>query len=227
MKKILVLLGAVAFLGCGDGDGSSGNQGATDPTALPQPPGAGAPSAGGGAGAPAPSGSGTDAPPAPSGTQPPGTQPPPGGTDPGVFAGAPAYVAKLGPSTIDLTGKGNGHLSFSATGNPAGRACLDCHNGSGKGGAPAFLFAGTIYADAAGTKVVAKAEVRVVGNDKKAISVYTDENGNFFYPASSGGTVAVPAVAGVRDATAVKSMTNEFTVGNCNQCHGSTLRATL
>lgn len=225
MKKILVLLGGVAFLGCGGGDDSTA-QGTNDPTSLPAP-GAGAPGGGSGSGAAAPSASGTNAPPAPSGTEPPGSAPPPTGTGTNAFTGTPAYVAKLGPSTIDMSGKGNGHLSFNAMGNPAGRACLDCHNGSGKGGAPAFLFAGTIYADAAGTKVVAKAEVRVVGKDNKGISVYTDENGNFFYPASSGGTVAVPAIAGVRDATVAKSMTNEFTVGNCNQCHGSTLRATL
>lgn len=165
----------------------------------------------------------------------PGTPAPPG--DPsnpraqappmsaGAFEGAPAYEAKLGPSTIDVSGKGNGHLSFNAGGNPAGRACLECHDGTGKGGAPRFSFAGTVYADATG-KAAPRVEVRLLGADGKALSTYTDENGNFFFRASEGSFVA-PAIAGIRNATTAHSMTNKINDANCNECHGDTARLVL
>lgn len=162
-------------------------------------------------------------------TPPPGagpsTPPPAASPNAGAFAGAPAYVATLGPSTIDLSGKGNGHLSFNAGGNPAGRPCLGCHDGEGKGGAPAFLFAGTVYENAQG-KAAARVEVRMVGADGKALSTHTDENGNFFFRANAG-TIAVPAIAGARNATATRSMANKINDANCNQCHGTTARLVM
>jgi len=132
----------------------------------------------------------------------------------------------LGPSTIDTSGKGNGHLSFNPQGNPAGRACLTCHDGTGKGGAPKFLFAGTIYQDVAGTKVSPKVEVRFLGADGKALTAYTDVNGNYFFPAGAGATT-VPASAGARTATASRTMLNKINDGNCNECHGNGKRITL
>lgn len=143
-----------------------------------------------------------------------------------MFAGVPAYVATLGPSTIDTSGKGNGHLSFSATGNPAGHACLTCHDGTGKGGAPAFLFAGTVYEDKAATKAAAKVEVRMVGADGKGLSSYTDINGNFFFRASAG-VMTVPATAGARTATITRSMVSKINDANCNQCHAAGSRISL
>ncbi len=176
-------------------------------------------------GAPAPGPGGT---PTPGGTAPAPEPPapPPQAPNAGVFANAPAYVAILGPSTIDKFGKGNGHLSFNKDGNPAGKACLTCHDGSGKGGAPKFLFAGTIYQDAAGTKVAPQVEVRLVGADGKALTAYTDINGNYFFPAAAG-TTTVPASAGARNATASRTMTNKINDGNCNSCHGEQMRIQL
>lgn len=221
MKKILQLAGAIVFVvGCSAG--SSEEPVADDPVAQPGAPLPGAPLPGG----PASPGAPTSAPPA--GTAP--AKPPSGTPVPapaaGAFVGAPQYVATLGPSTIDKSGKGNGHLSFNAMGNPAGHACLDCHDGSGKGGAPAFLFAGTLYADAAGTKPAASAEVRMLGADGKGLSTYTDTNGNFFFRAGNG-TIAAPAIAGARTATLARSMTNKINDANCNQCHGTTSRIAL
>jgi hypothetical protein len=166
--------------------------------------------------------------PTPGGTAPAPTTPAPPTQPPnsGVFTNAPQYIATLGPSTIDLSGKGNGHLSFNKDGNPAGRACLDCHDGTGKGGAPKFLFAGTIYQDAAGTKVSAKVEVRLVGADGKALTTYTDNNGNYFFRESAG-TATVPAMAGARNASASRTMVNKINNGNCNQCHGVASRILL
>jgi hypothetical protein len=217
MKTVIASIAIVSFVvGCGAG--SAEDPAPTDPapppaSTTPSAPGAPAP------GAPAPTtGTGTTMPPAGTGTTPAASA--------GAFAGAPAYVATLGPSTIDTSGKGNGHLSFNAQGNPAGRACLTCHDGAGKGGAPAFLFAGTIYADKAATKPATSTEVRVLGADGKGLSAYTDANGNFFFRASAGAT-AVPAIAGVRTATMASSMTNKINDGNCNSCHGTALRLTL
>lgn len=151
----------------------------------------------------------------------------PGGNPPaGAFEGAPAFREMVGPSSIDTTGKGNGHLSFSADGNPAGRACLTCHDGGGKGGAPRFLFAGTVYTDKAATTVAVGAEVRVLGADGKGLSAYTDAKGNFFFRAEDG-RANVPAIAGVRNAAVTRSMANKINDGNCNQCHDATMRLSL
>ncbi|MDB4936337.1 MAG: hypothetical protein JWP87_3309 [Labilithrix sp.] len=230
MKRILPWLGLAAFL-AGCSGGSSEEPDPTDPNAT----GSAVPGAPGTPGAPgAPS---TEAdPPAPAspgttpggGTTPPGSTPAPtpGATNAGAFTGAPPYVAMLGPSTIDTSGKGNGHLSFNAAGNPAGRACLDCHDGAGKGGAPAFALAGTIYTDAAGTKPAARVEIRMVGADGKALSAYTDVNGNFFVRTSAG-TTKPPAIAAARNATVVKAMANKISDASCNQCHTTGSRITL
>lgn len=221
MKEILPLLAVVIFVvGC------SGASSDVDETTDPNAP-AGATLPGGPVPAPAGDPSGTTAAGPKSPPAPGGTAPAPAGTQStNVFVGAPAYAATLGPSTLDTSGKGNGHLSFNAAGNPAGRACLDCHNGTGKGGAPAFLFAGTVYEDKLATKVAAKVEVRMVGADGKGLSSYTDVNGNFFFRASAGVTT-VPASAGARTATTLRSMVNKLNDANCNQCHAVGTRITL
>lgn len=224
MKELLPLLGVVIFVvGCSGAsdDGTEtptpeGPAAATVPSGPAPDPASSSPR-GTTPGAPksAPSGGGTAPTPAPGGTQ-----------AVGVFVGAPAYVATLGPSTIDLSGKGNGHLSFNAQGNPAGRACLDCHDGAGKRGAPGFLFAGTIYEDTLATKVAAKVEVRMVGADGKGLSAYTDANGNFFFRAAAGATT-VPASAGARTATTLRPMANKLNDANCNECHAAGTRISL
>lgn len=227
MKHLLPLLGVFAFLvGCSSGDSEPAES--TDPatpagTATPGAPGApGLPGAPGSPGSPG-SSSTVDA---GGGAQADGSTPTPTPGGAAAFAGAPAYVATLGPSTIDTSGKGNGHLSFNPTGNPAGQACTTCHDGGGKGGAPAFAFAGTVFEDKAATKPAARVEVRVLGSDGKGQSTYTDANGNFFFRQTDGALKA-PAIAGVRTATVARSMVNKINDGNCNQCHATGARLTL
>jgi hypothetical protein len=224
MKFLLPIFVGVVSMIVGCGDGASEEPETTDPTAPPATvPGA---PAGPITGAPATTGAPPSSP-SPAGTPaPPAVTTPAGTTATGAFAGAPAYVATLGASTIDTSGKGNGHLSFNAQGNPAGHACLSCHDGAGKGGAPAFLFAGSLYADKAATKPAVRAEVRMVGADGKGLSTYTDTNGNFFFRASAGSTT-IPAIAGVRNATMTTSMVNKINDGNCNSCHGAALPLTI
>ena len=216
MKNLLSLASAIVFIvGCSSGE----EEELSDPAVVE--------------GAPVPGASGTPGTGAPSPGAPGAPKTPPAGPAPsstpanaGAFAGAPAYAAKLGPSTIDTSGKGNGHLSFNNTGNPAGKACLNCHDGGGKGGAPAFLFAGTLFADKAGTKPAVSAEVRLLGADGKGLSAYTDANGNFFFRAGSAVATA-PAIAGARNAAGARTMLNKINDANCNECHGSTARLTL
>ncbi|MBS2013428.1 MAG: hypothetical protein JST00_11100 [Deltaproteobacteria bacterium] len=140
------------------------------------------------------------------------------GTDSGTpkaknaFDGAPAYAAMVGPTTRKA-----GHNFANATPrtNPAGRACLNCHGDSG--GAPTFSAAGTVYA---GTTPASSVEVRVLGNDGKAYSTYTDADGNFFFRASTQ-LIELPAMVGVRNASGARLMTTLVTSGNCNQCHSN------
>src|SRR5262245_47912803 len=94
----LLVLVALA-VGCGVGP----NPDAGEP--LPEGPSEGPPTGAGSSGTKSPAGG------EPGG----GGTPPAGNTQPvasGAFAGAPAYKEMIGPSTIDRTGKGNGHLSF-------------------------------------------------------------------------------------------------------------------
>ena len=201
----------VACAGCGIGPVDTSGSASEEPKPAEGEPGAGG-----------------AAPGLPSQTPPPGEAQPVPGDNPaaGAFVGAPAFRETVGPSSIDTTGKGNGHLSFSTDGNPAGRACLTCHDGAGKGGAPRFLFAGTLYTDKAATKVAVGAEVRVLGADGKGLSAYTDAKGNFFFRAEDG-EAKVPATAGVRNAAVARSMANKINDGNCNQCHDATMRLSL
>lgn len=127
-----------------------------------------------------------------------------------AFEGAPAYAAQTGPSA-----RQGGHAFAANTPktNPAGRPCLNCHDGNG--GAPEFAAAGTVFD---GAKGAASVEVRVVGDDGVARSAFTDADGNFFFRASTQGLV-FPALAGARDDGATKLMSSRATKGNCNECH--------
>lgn len=223
MKQMSAFLGALLLVACGvsevdDPSQTEAESTGVDPSletgaVMPEGPSSGTPSAPGEA-------AGDPIPGVPPGT-PPATTPP---TATGAFAGAPAYVATLGPSTLDTRGAGKGHLTFSATGNPAGQPCLDCHTG-GKGAAPAFLFGGTVYEDAAATKPAARVEVRVLGAAGQGKSAYTDESGNFFFP--GGGSLSAPSVAGVRTATVTRLMSNKVNDGTCNACHTTAMRIRL
>jgi hypothetical protein len=99
----------------------------------------------------------------------------------------------------------------SGSSHNAGRNCLGCHNGGG--GAPLFTFAGTVR-DAAGA-IVPGAEVRVVDANGAAISVCSDNSGNFH----TGKTWAKAAHVGVRNAASKALMVGTISDGGCNGCH--------
>jgi len=133
-------------------------------------------------------------------------------TSKGVFEGAPAFVATAGATTRKAQHNFAGNTP---TTNPAGRACMQCHGANGP--APRFAVAGTIFKDDAATMPAARVEVRVVDANKKAVSAYTDADGNYFIRFTA--NLAFPLNAGVRDADSLLSMRAGAAAGNCNNCH--------
>jgi len=132
------------------------------------------------------------------------------GSDPDPFAGAAAYAAKLGPTTRQTA------HPFTND-NPAGKPCLSCHDGTGK--APKMAFGGTVWAAATGPTGAGKVEVRVKDATGKAISAWTDADGNFFSFVSTGGDLTFPAHPGLRNAKGQRLMTSVTHTGDCNSCH--------
>jgi hypothetical protein len=130
--------------------------------------------------------------------------------DPNPFAGAPAYVNTLGPSARKT------QHPFTND-NPAGRACFNCHGN----GAPDMAFGGTVYTTAAGTTGAARVEVRVKDKDGKALSAWSDADGNFYFLLNPNGDLFLPGHAGIRNAKGTKLMSDTVAEGNCNGCHNA------
>ncbi len=130
-----------------------------------------------------------------------------------AFTGAPAYAAAP-VADADQSALHHGNVSN------AGLDCLGCHAAGNAGGAPAFMFAGTLYDDTAGTNPVVSAEVRVVSPAGVELGkAYSDKSGNFWLPDT--GTVPAGALTGVRNGTSTKLMISAPT-GKCNFCHAKT-----
>lgn len=131
-----------------------------------------------------------------------------------AFTGAGAYVATTGPSTI----KG----AHPNGGNPAKVDCLSsgCHGAGGAG--PRFAAGGTVFTSAAGTTPAAQVEVRLRDGAGKAVSAYTDTNGNFFVRAADAAALVFPVQAGARNTASTRAMSASIANGACNSaaCHG-------
>lgn len=132
--------------------------------------------------------------------------------DPNPFSGAPAYVNTLGPSA-----RKTAHPFTND--NPAGRACFNCHGDLGN--ATPMAFGGTVYTTAGGTTGAARVEVRVKDKDGKAISAWSDADGNFFFFVNPNGDLNLPGHAGIRNAKGSKVMNGTIANGNCNGCHNA------
>jgi hypothetical protein len=130
--------------------------------------------------------------------------------DPNPFAGAPAYVSTLGPSARKT------QHPFTND-NPQGRACFNCHGST----APDMAFGGTVYTTAAGGTGAARVEVRVKDKDGKAISAWSDADGNFYFLLNPNGDLNLPGHAGIRNAKGTKVMSGTIANGNCNSCHNA------
>jgi hypothetical protein len=125
------------------------------------------------------------------------------------FGGAPPYAA---------TASGSSHN--------AGMACLaaGCHATSGgAGGAPNFVFGGTVYADYQGQTAAPGVEVRAVDAQGKSVSVFSGPEGNFYLLTSNANGLSFPIVVGARNATMTRPMITTLTASNgaCGQttCH--------
>ncbi len=125
-----------------------------------------------------------------------------------AFTGAGAYQSKSGPSTRKAA------HPFTND-DPHGRACFDCHGSS----ATSFSFAGTVYANAAGTQRAANVEVRLLDKSGKALSAWTNADGNFFFILEPNGDLDFPSHAGIRNAKGKKVMQSITDSGDCNNCH--------
>lgn len=99
-----------------------------------------------------------------------------------------------------------------------GRACIECHS---KGGGPRFTFAGTVMG-----KLTEEdncigptgAQVILVGADGKAVSITTNDVGNF----RTNLPLALPYRAKIVANGKTKEMTTPQTSGDCNACHTKT-----
>jgi len=208
MHRFLVVVGCVAVAACGSG-GSDELLGGSPRENVPLPG-----SSGTSGDSSAPESSTTTS----GGTS--GTSGDAGGTDAGTdtgtnvsvnaFTDAPAYTAKLGGNA-----RKNDHPF--PNGNPAKQNCLEsqCHGPGGEG--PLFLTGGTVFKDVAGTMPAPSVEVRLRDATGKAISTYTDNDGNFY----AKGTLAFPVLTGVRDGQTVRLMSGAIANGGCNAatCH--------
>jgi hypothetical protein len=154
-----------------------------------------------------PSPTGTTTSTAPTGTN----NPPPGGGS--TFFGNTAYTA-TSPSTQSAT-------VTEHNGSVAGKDCIvaGCHlDNSHK-----WSFAGTLRTAAKNGSPVKQAEVRVVGPDGTALpSVYTDDDGNFWFDPAAG-TIAAGSHVGVRTAASSMQMSTALAAADksCNRsdCH--------
>jgi hypothetical protein len=137
--------------------------------------------------------------------------PPP--VDTAFFAAGPAYASAPVSSSAAAA-----HIAKKVSVSmPAVPACLTCHKPGGHG--VSFLFAGTIFADKAATRGAPDIEIRVVDAKGVATSVHSDADGNFW---AKGGSLAKPAKAGARNASAMRVQRDSVSTGDCNSCHAST-----
>lgn len=119
----------------------------------------------------------------------------------------PGFSATFGPSSRNVAHGGDG--------NPAGTACIVCHNPGGAG--RPFFLAGTVN-DTGGT--VPPTQVLVREAYGRVLAAQVDQDGNFFLEVSKAPACAsVPLRAAVRTATASRAMPDAQRAGNCNGCH--------
>jgi hypothetical protein len=102
----------------------------------------------------------------------------------------------------------------------AGRACLSCH---ASGQTPALTLAGTVYTTATGGTAVSGATVTIVDSNGITTKLVTTAQGNFF----TGAAIAFPATVSVSKCPNIAVMPTQVTSGDCNSCHGSTMRIHL
>jgi hypothetical protein len=130
----------------------------------------------------------------------------------GVFTDATAYASAPPARTAAAA-----HSAKGVAAPGAKTPCLGCHKDGGA--APAFTFAGTIFADDGMSKGSADVEVRVADASGKGVSAHSDADGNFWV---QGPALALPAHAGARVAGKALAMGSVVDKADCNGCHDAT-----
>jgi hypothetical protein len=106
--------------------------------------------------------------------------------------------------------------------NP-GMACLDCHVSGGAASSFPWTAAGTLYNNATGGAAIAGATIELVDANNQTVRIVTSTNGNFYTLTPLTYPVKARASGCPNDVT----MSSPASSGNCNSCHGSTMRVHL
>ncbi len=106
------------------------------------------------------------------------------------------------------------------SGMNAGQACLGCHATSVQ---PNLRLAGTLYSAATGGNPVSGATVTVLDSNNAVTTLVTASSGNFYSTAN----FAFPVSVSVSKCPDAASMSSKPSTGDCNSCHGSSMRIHL
>jgi hypothetical protein len=101
-----------------------------------------------------------------------------------------------------------------------GQACVSCH---GNGQSPTITLGGTVYGSATGGSGVSGATVTITESNGKKTTLVTGSSGNFY----TGTAIAFPAKVEVSKCPDTATMGTTITSGDCNSCHGSSMRIHL
>lgn len=107
-----------------------------------------------------------------------------------------------------------------SSGMKAGAACLGCHTSSQS---PKLTLGGTVYGAPTGGSGVSGATVTITDNSGKKTTLVTGASGNFY----TGNTIAFPATVQISKCPDTVAMSTTVTSGDCNSCHGSSMRIHL
>jgi hypothetical protein len=86
-----------------------------------------------------------------------------------------------------------------------------------------LALAGTLYSAATGGTAVSGATVTVTDNNNAVLTLVTGSTGNFY----SSSAVAFPASVSVSKCPDTVNMNAQVNSGDCNSCHGSSMRIHL
>jgi hypothetical protein len=120
-----------------------------------------------------------------------------------------------GSSSSSGDSSSGGSSGGSGISHHAGQDCVACHATleSNK----RYVYAGTVYANAAGTAISAGSVVEITESSGAKISATTDNSGNFYTTSGTRGATYNATVKGNK-----LGMTATATNGGCSTCHGVT-----
>lgn len=112
------------------------------------------------------------------------------------------------------TGGSSSESGANRSSHNAGRDCVACH--ATLEGSKRYVYAGTVYASAAGTATSPGVVVEITESSGTKIHITTDRNGNFYTTRGTrGGTYNVTIVG--NKVGMISSASN----GGCSSCHGA------